>query len=441
MTKLIIKATAGAGILAAIVFFLANGMLLSYDLIGFDLDLGQRDFRIWNNFSDASANDNTTPDIDFGGLDGAELALSKGAMEWGSEPVGGSSWGDGGANFDCIYVGNTNTAGGYSANIMSADPGNGGNVIAYTYPSGGGWKMRFYENWKWYDGPGSTPSGSSNMDLQGICAHEYGHALGLDHTSVSSATMYAYASGTGNTERTIENDDKNGLKAIYGTASSTKPHISSLSGGTSHGDTLTINGSNFSSSGNEVWFTGSGGTGAPTKVTSVSSSSGGTKIDVTIPNGANDGFVAVKKSGTSHSSLSNVYPLDIGGTGPVDDPVPDVKINGSDNPASIHTSEWATVTISLEANDSLGDLMDWWVYVERSGNFWWCEYKGGSPKWNKSVAPIRFAAANLVNFNNYVVLGPRTFPTGIYEFTFSIDDWDGIKDDKFTDSCSIVVYN
>ena len=137
------------------------------------------------------------------------------------------------------------------------------------------------------------------MDLQGICVHEYGHALGLDHTANSSATMYAYASGSGNTARTIENDDRNGLQAIYGAASSSKPSITSLSGGSDPGEVLTITGSNFSTTGNEVWFTGSGSSGVPVKVTGVSSSGRGTVIDVTIPGTAYKGFVAVKSSATA----------------------------------------------------------------------------------------------------------------------------------------------
>ena len=89
----IIKLITGTVVLAALLLFLANGMLLGYKLLGHDLDLDVRDVRIWNNFTDSQANDNTTPDPDFGGHHGAILALWKGAIEWGSEPMGGSTWG------------------------------------------------------------------------------------------------------------------------------------------------------------------------------------------------------------------------------------------------------------------------------------------------------------------------------------------------------------
>ena len=56
-----------------------------FSLIGGSLGLGQRDFRVFNNFTDASANNNTTPDPDFPSAVGATQAIWKGHIEWGSE--------------------------------------------------------------------------------------------------------------------------------------------------------------------------------------------------------------------------------------------------------------------------------------------------------------------------------------------------------------------
>jgi hypothetical protein len=124
--------------------------------------------------------------------------------------------------------------------------------------------------------------------------------------------MYWAISGTGNNARSIDNDDSEGVKFIYGEASATKPRIFSISGTLQVGATLTISGSSFSPTGNEVWFTKAGGDGTPTKVTGVASSAGGTLLSVTIPAGITDGDLLVKGSGTGNASLSNAWPLDLG---------------------------------------------------------------------------------------------------------------------------------
>ena len=59
-----------------------------------------------------------------------------------------------------------------------------------------------------------TRSGSDQpIDLITIAAHEIGHSLGLQHSSVSSALMYAYYSGS---HRYLDQDDINGIRSIYG---------------------------------------------------------------------------------------------------------------------------------------------------------------------------------------------------------------------------------
>ena len=55
-----------------------------WSLIGGSLGVGQRDFRVFNNFTDASANNNTTPDPDFPSATGATQAIWKGHIEWAS---------------------------------------------------------------------------------------------------------------------------------------------------------------------------------------------------------------------------------------------------------------------------------------------------------------------------------------------------------------------
>jgi peptidoglycan hydrolase-like protein with peptidoglycan-binding domain len=59
-----------------------------------------------------------------------------------------------------------------------------------------------------------TPNNNA-IDLLGVAIHEIGHALGLGHTNVSAAIMFA-TFGLGQQKRTLDNDDINGIRALYG---------------------------------------------------------------------------------------------------------------------------------------------------------------------------------------------------------------------------------
>ncbi len=52
----------------------------------------------------------------------------------------------------------------------------------------------------------------SAVDLQTVAVHEFGHALGLAHSSQSSAVMYGTYNGT---KRTLTSDDTAGIRNIY----------------------------------------------------------------------------------------------------------------------------------------------------------------------------------------------------------------------------------
>lgn len=297
------------------------GTSIGYSLLGGSLGLDQRDVRLYNVFSDSSANDNTQIHSQFPGYDGAELAIWKAAVEWSSEPHGNGSGdptqsqlGSGGANFDPSWQGNATQVGGPDSNVHSPLSGSSGGVLAYCEtPISNGWRIRYYEGWNWDDGPGSSING---WDLQSVATHEYGHAVGLGHSSVGGSTMWPSIGGGTTAQRSIGPDDIAGLQAAYGVKSASKPHIAQVVVDAS--GLVTITGANFASTGNEVRFTqaGSGGDGTPVKALGIPSTQNGTRIELGawpyfVPSNAGPGDVLVTNGGSAHSDLSNAFPIDI----------------------------------------------------------------------------------------------------------------------------------
>ncbi|MFO0980474.1 MAG: hypothetical protein U1E76_01810 [Planctomycetota bacterium] len=350
-TRKVTSAAAGLAILALVVI---PGPLFAYKLLGFSLSIGtggtgyQRDFRLWNNFADPSANNNGTPDSNYPGTLGASMSFWKAGDVWNSNKGGGK-------NFDFDWETDLPTSTGSSTdNICSAlDSGGGcsGGVLAYTIPGEHGWTMRFCDSWTWDDGPGVPPG--TRFDIQGVAAHELGHSLGLQHPDFgneggppcngscsTNPTMCAFVCDTGYDARTLQQDDKDGLGAIYGTKPGNKPAISSLDGSFTVGQVLNIHGSNFAATGNSVKFTANTtqNTGSiPGVVSNLNSQNGGTLIQVTIPNAALTGNVLVWI--TSVPVLSNPFPIEVtgGGSPPV--------IN-SVSPSNVQAFLGGTVTIS-----------------------------------------------------------------------------------------------
>lgn len=89
-------------------------------------------------------------------------------------------------------------------------------VLAHAYyppPNGvtAAGDAHFDEDETWTDmwrGTGSQP-----IDLLTVGAHEFGHSVGLGHSTISSALMYPYYSGS---HRYLDSDDIAGIQAIYG---------------------------------------------------------------------------------------------------------------------------------------------------------------------------------------------------------------------------------
>ena len=96
---------------------------------------------------------------------------------------------------------------------------------------------------------GSTGCGgvSNAAYIEDIAAHELGHALGLNHSTSTDATMYPSYSYCSMEFRTLAADDINGAKALYPNAANTAPTVTIAT---------PANGSSYAS-GTAVSFTGS----------------------------------------------------------------------------------------------------------------------------------------------------------------------------------------
>jgi hypothetical protein len=309
-------AALGSGALLA---FLLPARGLSWSALGGTLALSQRDVRVFDNFTDPEARDNQTPDPNFPGATGAPLAIWKAIAEWGSEkrydglgdPTQGEI-GSGGANFDAHWQGLATSVGRPDSNVVSEISGSSLGVIAFTEtPIQDGWRIRFYADASVLeDGPDFFTPLPGHKDIQGVMTHEYGHALGLDHSGIDpSLTMFPSASGTLIERRSLEWDDVDGVRGLYGVRAPTKPHVAfyRLSG-----TAITIEGERFAPLANEVWFTDGSplADGSPLVVANLPSTSGGTRITLTIPATAVRGDVLVHVPGTDGASLSNALPFD-----------------------------------------------------------------------------------------------------------------------------------
>jgi len=335
LSKLILA----AAVVGAASYVAAPSDTQAFSTLGFAINADRCGFQVNpTSFTDPNANNNTTADANFPGADGAEMALWKAAAEWAADLRGNNGNGDphqpgglgsGGSNFDFMYHGVTTAtpgSGSDSAVIWCSSSTLGSGVYAATWPGPFGWVMIFdnsaTNNFNWQDGPGNETSDFfGRVDIEGIGVHELGHSLGLGHSGDGSATMTPAVSPSQSYSlaRSINTDDTNGVKAIYGTKSATKPKITSITGTIQQGNVITINGQNFSATGNEVWFTKktNGSTLStpmtPTKVTALASSGGGTVINVTVPANTASGDIIVHRSGATsdHSLKSTPFPYNL----------------------------------------------------------------------------------------------------------------------------------
>jgi len=292
----------------------------------------QRDVRIQDNSTDPQSHDNNVPDASHPGALGAQLAVWKAAQAWNSNVPSAAK------NFDYDWQGTT-TANNPSQNTVGWGASNcGGGTLAFTEPPiADGWRIVVCPEWTWADGPGSPAGGQ--IDIQGVMAHELGHALGLGHAQsnfctgscTNRSTMCPVICSNGVSERDLAPDDAGGLQSIYGAIPGNKPTITSIGGSFQVGQTLVINGTNFPFPGTvNVKFTAgtTTNTGAiPGVVFNVATTSSN-QVSVTIPAAALKGNVLIWEP--TPGLLSNPFPIDVGAPPPAPPVITNVSPSQTD---------------------------------------------------------------------------------------------------------------
>jgi len=61
----------------------------------------------------------------------------------------------------------------------------------------------------------STPPLSNAFDLEAVAAHEFGHALGLDHSGIAHAVMFPFGDTGESQQRTLSSDDVIAISFLY----------------------------------------------------------------------------------------------------------------------------------------------------------------------------------------------------------------------------------
>ncbi|HDN59848.1 MAG TPA: hypothetical protein ENF20_07810 [Candidatus Marinimicrobia bacterium] len=76
--------------------------------------------------------------------------------------------------------------------------------------------------------------------------------------------------------------------------------------------------------------------------------------------------------------------LEWGNTAFPQNPICDIKINGSDKPVTLHQSDTLTITIVLDNNEQT-DNADWWLAAETPFGLYFFTFEGWTTEWKQGI--------------------------------------------------------
>jgi matrix metalloproteinase-14 (membrane-inserted) len=142
---------------------------------------------------------------------GVETAVRAGADVWGSQ--GGTT-----LRFDYAGRSTQSTTTYDSVNLVVFRDQSSGSAIATTYSWYSGTRLVDADIVFW-DGGFRFYTGSSGCSagfyIEDIAAHEFGHALGLGHSTATGATMYPSVNYCSTAPRSLHQDDIAGIQSLY----------------------------------------------------------------------------------------------------------------------------------------------------------------------------------------------------------------------------------
>ncbi len=151
--------------------------------------------------------------------DVAVASIQTGAGVWNAQ---------GNADVQLSYAGTTSRSSlslDYTNNVFFRNDTSGAIAETYWWWDGTGRLVDadivFHQNYKAY--ANGMPCAGDGYYIESTVAHEFGHALGLGHSAVETATMYPSVAACDVSFQTLDPDDVAGLKSLYPSAVVTAP--------------------------------------------------------------------------------------------------------------------------------------------------------------------------------------------------------------------------
>ena len=159
---------------------------------------------------------------------------------------------------------------------------------------------------------------SSDYDIQTVALHEFGHALGLDHSTVAQAVMYSNYTGV---KQSLNTDDASGIRSVYGTRvadafepANTLAAAASLTSLLNSTQQLTLASLDISSTTDVDWFSVAAPAGGSGTLTVTMQSAGLSSLSpkLAVTNSSNSTLASVQAAGafgaTITATVSGVVP-------------------------------------------------------------------------------------------------------------------------------------
>jgi hypothetical protein len=203
------KTLLGLAVASGVLFFAHREEVSAYSTTGVQWNAPSASFVVNPNFSGTSAG---TPSQQIDEIREAANAWSQQAQIPFSFDYAGPT-----ANASVAYDGNNSV-------YFSNTDGNGALAIAYWWSINNvtqQFDIVFYgrhglTNFAWSRNPSA-----GEFDIRSVATREFGHVLGLNHSASASATMAPSIAPGSTAARSLDADDVNGARALYGVATPT----------------------------------------------------------------------------------------------------------------------------------------------------------------------------------------------------------------------------